>query len=82
MRKRMLRHVINFFWRQSSRVGGTMWCANRQVRTVMLGSTEVTVTLRDTKEPDAYSREEIYRMFQTVRENEQRMGWKVPEPTR
>jgi hypothetical protein len=41
---------------------------------------EVTVTVRDTREPDSYEPEELSEMLKTVREHERRRGWRVPEP--
>jgi hypothetical protein len=34
---------------------------------------------RDTSQPDGYSREELVKMLQIIREQEKIMGWKVPE---
>jgi len=39
----------------------------------------VTVTYRDTRQEDGYSREELLAMLETVRRHEALQGWKVPE---
>jgi hypothetical protein len=44
------------------------------------GAREVSLSIRDTTVPRHYSRESVFRMLRIVRENEQRMGWKCPEP--
>lgn len=53
---------------------------NRFERRMMLGKFEVTITYRNTHEPDGYSREELYGMLRTIRREEKRHEWKVPEP--
>lgn len=53
---------------------------NRFYKKGMLGPIEVTITDRDTREPDGYSREELLRMLQLIRSEEERHQWKVPEP--
>ena len=39
----------------------------------------MTIVVRDTREPDGYSREELMEMLKTIREQEDLQGWKVPE---
>lgn len=55
-------------------------CANRRYRRVMMGHYEVTITYRDTSQPDGYERTELLKMLETVRKHEALQGWKVPEP--
>lgn len=55
-------------------------CANRWTRKMMIGPIELTITHRDTRDPDGYSREELVVMLETIRKHEAIMGWKVPEP--
>jgi hypothetical protein len=40
----------------------------------------VHIIVYDLRGPTAYSREEVYSMLRTVREEERRMDWKCPEP--
>lgn len=54
-------------------------CANRVEIHSRFGATEVTVTFRDTTQPDGYSREELVEMLALVRHHERLQGWKVPE---
>jgi hypothetical protein len=55
-------------------------CANRRTSRVTFGPIEVTITCRDTREPDGYERTELYRMLHLIRSEEIRQNWKVPEP--
>lgn len=41
---------------------------------------EIKLSIRNTSEPRIYSRESVYEMLRTVRREEQRMGWRCPEP--
>ena len=61
-------------WSQFSMVG------NRLRRRGMFGWVEVTITNRDTTEPDSYSREELIRLLALIRTQEETQQWKVPEP--
>jgi hypothetical protein len=54
-------------------------CGNRRWVTFMRGPLEYTTVCRDTRDPDAYSREELVEMLSVVRQHEAAMGWKVPE---
>ena len=83
----MIKRLMQRFWlkvlmfvvrRGAVRSSGTR--ANRTWRTALFGSVEVTITARKLWEPDGYSRDELIRMLQTVREHEARQGWAVPEP--
>lgn len=56
-------------------------CANRRWRRGMAGPIEITVTYRDTRQPDGHSREELVEMLATIRKCEAEMGWRVPEPS-
>lgn len=53
---------------------------NHQERTAYVGHFRITLTTYDESKPTTYSRESVYQMLRTVRENEKRMGWKCPEP--
>lgn len=55
-------------------------CGNRMWEVRQFGGLELTVTLRNTLEPDGYSREELVEMLERVRRHETRMGWRAPEP--
>lgn len=55
-------------------------CANRVWHVVRRGPIEVTLTFRDTRQPDGYERTELLEMLRTVREHEAVQGWRVPEP--
>ena len=63
--------------------GHTSWgiCGNRIWLRSPFGLLDVTLTIRDTTIPDAYSREELLEMVQTVRRHEKIQEWKVPEPS-
>lgn len=65
-----------FFGRLATSRGS---CANRRYSTVRLGRFSLELTIRDTAEPDMYSREEVFRMLKTVRAEEARMNWTCPE---
>jgi hypothetical protein len=54
--------------------------ANRYITVALLDYLEVTLTVRDTREPDAYAPDELIEMLKKVREHERRQGWRVPEP--
>lgn len=56
-------------------------CANRTTFTLADDSVEYTLVVRDKREPDDYSREEVYAMLRTVRRAERRSVWQCPEPT-
>lgn len=55
---------------------------NRYVRERMLRTTVATITFRDTTQPDAYTREELYAMLRLLRHHEEIQNWRVPEPIR
>jgi hypothetical protein len=54
-------------------------CANRRWWKTMSGPIEITLTYRDTRQEDGYSREELLQMLNEVRKHEAKQGWKVPE---
>lgn len=54
-------------------------CANRVWHTVRRGPIEATLTFRDTRQEDGYSREELVAMLETVRRHEALQGWHVPD---
>ena len=56
-------------------------CANRRWARLRRGQVEVAVTVRDLREPDGYSREELLLMLREVRRHEKTQGWSVPEPS-
>jgi hypothetical protein len=72
--------IMAWLWpkKPPSATGG---CANRKWWVAFAGPIEVKLTYRDTRQPNAYSREELVEMLRAIRENEKWMGWKVPEPT-
>jgi hypothetical protein len=55
-------------------------CANRWTTVFDHGPVQVTVVLRDTREPDGRSREELVEMLAEIRRSERETGWRVPEP--
>lgn len=55
--------------------------ANRTTFTLADESVEYTLVVRDKREPDNYSREELYAMLRTVRRTERLQNWTCPEPT-
>lgn len=55
-------------------------CGRRMVSTFVVGGTEYTVTSRELRHPDHYSREELLAMLAIVRREEQRMRWRCPDP--
>lgn len=57
------------------------YCANRVTkRWETPAGHEVTLILRDTRQPDGFSRTELYQMLKTLRDHERAQGWKCPEP--
>ena len=54
-------------------------CGNRRKSWWRVGTVEYTLSIRDFSKPNAYSREELIIMLKLLREQEQKMGWKVPE---
>lgn len=64
--------LINF--KQVTSVG------NRMIYVGWSGKSEVTITLRNTREPDGYARTELLEMLKLIRVEEERQHWKVPEP--
>lgn len=60
----------------------TSLCANRSTFTYRHDRQEMTLILRDMTKPDGYSREELVGMLATIRSEEARTGWTVPEPSR
>lgn len=77
----LLLRAFSAIWPDGDPGGSSGSCANRRYRQFMSGPFEVTITYRDTREPDGYSREELLEMLETVRKHEASQGWKVPEPT-
>ncbi len=55
---------------------------NRQIRVWRIGTLAITLECRDLSswQEGWVGREELYCMLRTIRQNERRMGWKVPEP--
>lgn len=45
-----------------------------------VGRSRMAVELRSKLEPHTLSREEMYSMRKLLRDNEVRMGWRIPEP--
>lgn len=70
--------LISLLWPGKSASRGS--CANRVWHVVQRGPIEATLTFRDTRQEDGYSREELVVMLRTVRVHEAKQGWKVPEP--
>lgn len=63
--------------------GGSGTCGNRSWTSLDIGGKlEVTVTYRDKRRPDAYSREELVTMLWQVRKHEAIQRWPVPEPSK
>lgn len=60
-------------------IGGSR-VANRFIRTGFLGVLEFTVTIRDPRQEDGYSREELLNLLKLIRVQEEKQNWKVPEP--
>lgn len=56
--------------------------ANRIIQKGVVDDTEITIIHRTTTMEDGYSREELLRMLQLIREHEEKMRWTVPEPVR
>src|ERR1041384_1054290 len=53
---------------------------NRHTRTGKLGQFTVTITFRDTAQPDGYSHTDLYRMLTAIRRAEKDSGLRIPEP--
>ena len=70
--------AIGVLWPGRYAARGT--CANRVWHVVRRGPIEATLTFRDTRRDDGYSREELVSMLNTIRKQERIMGWRVPEP--
>lgn len=67
---------------QALRQGSNGWCANRAwTKLDINGKIEITVTWRDLRKPDAYSREELVKMLREVRKHEAIQHWKTPDPS-
>lgn len=77
---RRLCRILLALLRRLEGPGGLTLCANRRTRTWLLGEHELTFTWRDTRQPDGYSREELYRMLKLVRDHEHLQEWRCPEP--
>ena len=73
---RMIRWIVA----QSAGIGGSHIVANRYTRTLVFDKLEVAITLKDTSQPNGYCREELYEMLWTIRDEERKQNWKVPEP--
>lgn len=61
-------------------LGSSLIVANRYERQGCFGPIDVRIIFRDTRQPDDYSREELYKMLKIIREAESRQRWIVPEP--
>lgn len=48
---------------------------------LQMGQFEYRLVRRDTARPNIYTRVEVLRMLNIVRQQEQRMNWTCPEPT-
>lgn len=59
--------------------GSSHACGNRVWSRRYVGPIEFTLTMRDTRQADQYSREEIVEMLETVRREEARMCWRAPD---
>lgn len=72
---------LRFLWAMS-KVVPTQWSivGNRSIEKGVVDGIEVTITIRNTLQPDAYSREELYQMFELIRKHEKIQGWRVPDP--
>jgi hypothetical protein len=70
--------LIMFLWPSRSSFGV---CANRHWRNATCGPYEIELIMRDTRQPNGYSREELVEMLRTIRKHEAYMGWRVPEPS-
>lgn len=81
--KRNLWQRLKFAW-QVSRIIPTRWSmvGNRTIEVGMVGTLEVTTIVRETSQPDGYSREELLSMLRLIRTHEEFQHWKVPEPHR
>jgi hypothetical protein len=55
-------------------------CANRYEIEVRIESMGMHIIYTDFREQAGYSREEVFTMLKTVREEEARMKWKCPKP--
>ena len=75
---RLYYRLINYLARRA--LQGTGAVGSRFYRHGLLGRLEVSICFRDTRLPDAYSREELYRMLKVIRKNEAAQGWTCPEP--
>lgn len=64
----------------ASGLGALKFCGFRTESTFTKEGQEMRIIIRDTTQPEIYSREEVYSMLRLVRQNESRMGWKCPEP--
>lgn len=52
---------------------------NRHTWKGTTGPVEIEVVIRDTRQPDGYSREELYQLLKLIRREEKRSEWKVPD---
>jgi hypothetical protein len=64
------------------RRGSAHFCANRQEWTFVTPSkkAEFMLRVRDLQIKDSYSREELLTMLATIRREETKQDWLVPEP--
>jgi hypothetical protein len=77
--KRIIFYAKLFYRFAGFRQCGARHVANRSEFTTEIGNVEATLILRATNQPNAYSREELYSMLQTIRQQEEIQGWQVPE---
>jgi hypothetical protein len=54
--------------------------ANRTVYSGFYGHLEFDITIKDNREADGWSREEVIKLLTRVRREEIRMKWTCPEP--
>lgn len=71
-----------FLWLLERRATSRTITGSRYIVVVpdVIPHTEWSLTVRDTRTPDVYGREEVYAMLCLVRENEARLRWRCPEP--
>lgn len=67
-------------WAMDKTQSGWGRCANRSWAEFVLGGLELSVRVRDLRQPDGYERTQVLRMFQEVRRAEATQGWTCPDP--
>lgn len=82
MKKKLKRWQEKFWWyllRKFTANRSTSICGNRHVKVSMLGCMEITITFRDTRDPDGYSREDLLEMLRLIRKHEMIQNWRTPD---